>query len=219
MSVVSEQEYLSQLHAIQSNNPPSQVLFPELNTIYDIDLYSRTVEAPKVLSISKDHEAETIYFRVDRYHDFMDLSLVAGIVQFVTPDKQTHWYPIPFYDITTEKDNDKMLIPWCVNGDVTKYSGKVTFSFKFFLVEREIVNQSDEIDDESLTGAVPPEVRYKLIYNLTTLSATSEILDGMEVESMKSDFYLPANDVAALWAAINGLQKYQGVSWILADPK
>ena len=219
MSVVSEQEYLSQLHAIQSNNPPSQVLFPELNTIYDIDLYSRTVEAPKVLSISKDHEAETIYFRVDRYHDFMDLSLVAGIVQFVTPDKQTHWYPIPFYDITTEKDNDKMLIPWCVNGDVTKYSGKVTFSFKFFLVEREIVNQSDEIDDESLTGAVPPEVRYKLIYNLTTLSATSEILDGMEVESMKSDFYLPANDVAALWAAIHGLQKYQGVSWILADPK
>lgn len=219
MSVISEQEYLSQLHAIQSNNPPSQVLFPELKTIYDIDLYSRTIEAPKVLSVSKDHEAETIYFRVDRYHDFMDLSLVAGIVQFVTPDKQTHWYPIPFYDITTEKDNDKMLIPWCVNGDATKYSGKVTFSFKFFLVEREIINQSDEIDNESLTGAIPPEVRYKLIYNLTTLSATSEVLDSMEVESMKSDFNLPANDVAALWAAISGLQKYQGVSWILADPK
>jgi len=112
-----------------------------------------------------------------------------------------------------------MLIPWCVSGDATKYSGKVTFSFKFFLVEREIINQSDEIDNESLTGAVPPEVRYKLVYNLTTLSATSEVLDGMEVESMKSDFNLPANDVAALWAAISGIQKYQGVNWILADPK
>lgn len=219
MSVIPEQEYLSQLYAIQSNNPPSQVPFPELKTIYDIDLNTRTVEAPQLLSVSKDHEAETIYFRIDRYHDFMDLSLVAGIIQFVTPDNQTHWYPIPFYDITSEKDNDKMIIPWNVSGEATQYSGQVTFSFRFFLIEQEIINKSDEIDNESLTGAVPPEVRYKLIYNLTTLSATSEVLDGMEVESMKSDFYLPANDVAALWAAINGLQKYQGVSWILADPK
>lgn len=215
MSIIQEQDYLSKLYIIQNNNPPSQVLFPKLKDIYDIDLNTRTVKAPSILSVSKDHEAETIYFRVDRYHDYMDLSLTAGIIQFITPDNQTHWYPIPFYDIVSEKDNDKMIIPWCIDGTVTQYSGPITFSFRFFLVEQEIVKKSDEIDDESLTDAIAPEIKYNLLYNLTTLSATSKILDGMEVESMKSDFDLPANDVAALWAAISGIQKYQGVSWIV----
>jgi len=93
------------------------------------------VEAPQILSVAKDHESETIYFRIDRYHDFMDLSLLAGVIQFVTPDNQTHWYPIPFYDVVTEKKNNKMIVPWCIRGDATKLAGNVTFSLKFFLVE------------------------------------------------------------------------------------
>lgn len=213
MAIIQEQDYLAQLHLIQNHNPPSQVIFPELKKIYNVDLDSRVVEAPQILSIAKDHESETIYFRIDRYHDFMDLSLLAGVIQFVTPDNQTHWYPIPFYDVVTEKKNNKMIVPWCIRGDATKLAGNVTFSLKFFLVEITEKKQSDEIDDESLTENIPSELVYNLIYSLTTLPATSMVLDTMEIESMQQEYNLPVNDVMALWYAIKDVQKYEGVNW------
>ena len=73
MSIILEQEFLSQLYIIQDQNPPSQVLFSDAKTIYDIDLNARTVNAPKFLSVSKDHQSETIYFRVNRHYGYMDL--------------------------------------------------------------------------------------------------------------------------------------------------
>ena len=36
MSSIAEQDYLSQLYIIQSQNPPSLVLFPETKRIFDI---------------------------------------------------------------------------------------------------------------------------------------------------------------------------------------
>ena len=74
MSSIAENDFKSQLYLIQSQNPPSLVLFPETKTIYDIDLDSRTITGPEILSVSRDHKAETVYFRIDRFRDYMDLS-------------------------------------------------------------------------------------------------------------------------------------------------
>ena len=218
MSIITEQEYLSQLYIIQSDNPPSQVLFPQTKTIYDIDLRTRVIDAPKFLAVEKDHEAETIYFRVDRYHDIMDLSLLTGVIQYKLPgDNRTHYSAIPYYDVITEFDNNKMIIPWTVDGNVTKYKGDVTFTLRFFKVERLEVQQSDEIDDESAKNA-PAEVMYNLLYNLTTLPATSKVLEGMEVEELNNEFAIPANSVLYFEQEINALkQRGAGVDWILAD--
>ena len=53
MSIIKEQEFLSNLYAIQSLNPPSYVLFPDTKKIYDIDLETRELNAPEFLSVSK----------------------------------------------------------------------------------------------------------------------------------------------------------------------
>ena len=216
MSIIPEKEYLSQLYIIQSDNPPSQVLFPKVKTIYDINLFTREIDAPQFLAVEKDHEAETIYFRVDRYHDIIDLSQMTGIIQYTTPDKATHYSAIPFYDIVTEMDNDKMLIPWTIDGTVTQFKGDVTFSLRFFRVERLFIQHSDEIDDEAAKTALP-EVKYNLLYNLSTLPAQSQILEGLEVKEGESDFTVSGEAAMYLLQLIQEINREEGVNWILAD--
>ena len=222
MSIISEQDFLSQLYMIQGANPPSQVAFHKgEKVIYDIDLATRTITPPPFLSVEKDHESSIIYFRVSRYYDYMDLSLLPGVIQYITPDGTTHYYPIPFYDIITERDeeepaNSKMLVPWCVQGTATQFVGDVTFSLRFFKVEQIQVERSDEIDEEA-AAVTPAEVRYNYVYNLTTMPAVSPVLEGMEVEELQSEFSIPANTVASLQQQIDNIELYQGVWWTVVE--
>jgi hypothetical protein len=160
MSSIAENDFKSQLYLIQSQNPPSLVLFPETKTIYDIDLDSRTITGPEILSVSRDHKAETVYFRIDRFRDYMDLSNTACVIQYKTPDGKQYLYPVPFYDVITEKENQKMIFPWCIDGMATSQKGTVQYSVRFFIVEE----RSEE---------------YTYLYNLSTIPAKGEVLHGM----------------------------------------
>ena len=154
---------------------------------------------------------------MDRYYDYMDLSLLTCIIQYITPDDKMHWYAVPFRDVTTEKDNDKMIIPWSVDGNVTQYAGVVAFSIRFYSVEQEIIARSDEIDDE-VAKDIEPEIKYNLLYNLTTLPAYSKILEGMEVKEAANDFNISGEAAAYLLQLIQQINREEGVDWILADP-
>lgn len=215
MSVIMEQEFLSQLYVIQNQNPPSYVLFPDVKTIYDIDLSTRTINAPQFLSVSKDHKSETIYFRVNRYYDYMDLSNTTCVIQYITPDNKIHIYAVPFYDIMTERKNNMMIFPWCVDGVATQYSGTITFSIRFFIAEREVIVVDDYIDQEDITTP-PTEVKYNLIYNLATTPAKSEVLNGMEVPELAEDFDVSAAAVDYLLGLINQINR-EGVYWTILD--
>lgn len=218
MSIITEKEFLSKLYVIQSDNPPSQVLFPKTKPIYDIDLSTRTIEAPPYLSVSKDHKSETIYFRIDRYHDFMDLSLLPCIIQYITPDNVTHWYAVPFCDVISEQDDLKMIIPWNIDGIVTQLKGTVTFSLRFFKVEQEIIDMSDYIDEDAIkNGASKVDIKYNLLYNLTTLPAESRILEGLEVPQGESKFDVAAEAAAYLLQEINKINRSEGIYWELPD--
>ena len=197
MSSIPEQEYLSQLYIIQSQNPPSLVLFPETKRIYDIDLNTRTIDAPQMLSVSNDHKAETIYFRVDRFHDYMDLSNTVCVIQYVTPNNEVFVYPVPFYDVVTEKQNKKMILPWCIDGLATKYKGMVEYSVRFYRLE--------EKDQE-----------YKLIFNLSTQVAASEVLEGMQVSELSKDFDISVERYEQILQEIDKIKR-EGVYWDILD--
>lgn len=197
MSSIPEQEYLSQLYIIQSQNPPSLVLFPETKRIYDIDLNTRTIDAPQMLSVSNDHKAETIYFRVDRFHDYMDLSNTVCVIQYVTPNNEVFVYPVPFYDVVTEKQNKKMILPWCIDGLATKYKGTVQYSVRFYRLE--------EKDQE-----------YKLIFNLSTQVAASEVLEGMQVSELSKDFDISVERYEQILQEIDKIKR-EGVYWDILD--
>lgn len=177
--ITTPEEYLKYLWGIEStdeednpinpynNKPILSVILPSDEKTFDVDLDSREISVPTFLSVSKDHRAETIYFLVDRYYDYKDLSETSCMIEFINAEGEGGFYPVPFYDITSypmyyDEDNlmheAKMLIPWCIEGVATKGSGQVQFAIRFY--ELDSANQ-------------------KFVYNLRTKIATAEVLEGM----------------------------------------
>jgi hypothetical protein len=134
--ITAANEYYSALAQIQDQNFPVQaVLVPSTERIYEVDLFTRSVSMPEFLSIETDHQAETIYFKVDRFFDYMDLSRTACVIQYITANNESHFYPVPFYDCITFNEENKMIIPWNISGAVTNTAGIVKFNIRFYKIE------------------------------------------------------------------------------------
>lgn len=162
--ITTPKEYYDLLYRIQDENKPSlAVLLPSDEKIYEVDMNSRKIEAPKYLSVELDHRAETIYFKVGRYYDNIDLANMTCVVQYINAKGEGRVYPVPFYDVETYADENMMLFPWCIDGEATKASGNVTYSIRFYDI------------DESATY---------MRYNMSTLPSKSEVLHGI---SSKTD--------------------------------
>jgi hypothetical protein len=163
--ITAPEEYFANLFLINHTGsvPSIAVLLPSDERIYDIDLNSKVIDAPEFLSVRHDHYAETIYFKVDRYFDNMDLADTACVVQYVNASGEGRLFTVPFYDIEHFHDDSKMLIPWCIEGEATKTAGDVTYAFRFFKVAK------NEDGEEYLT------------FNLNTVTATSKVLHGLNV--------------------------------------
>jgi hypothetical protein len=96
------------------------------------------------LSVEKDHFAETIYFTIDRYFDNMDLTNTVGLIQYINHNYRDengnkdkgHLYIIPYFDAITMKNENKIILPWCIEGYATAAAGPVTFSFRFYKMDQ-----------------------------------------------------------------------------------
>ena len=172
-----------------NNKPILSVILPSDEKTFDVDLDSREISVPTFLSVSKDHRAETIYFLVDRYYDYKDLSQTSCIIEFINAVGEGGYYVVPFYDISSypryfDEDNvkheAKMLIPWCIEGNATKGSGPVQFAIRFY-----------QLDDANKN----------FIYNLRTKIATAQVLEGMDESIL--DAHLDTDLMANLLAQIN----------------
>lgn len=172
------------------NNVPIQsIILPSDERTYSVNLNTRTIEAPTFLSVAKDHRAETIYFLVDRYYDYKDLSETSCIIEFINAAGEGGFYVVPFYDITSyprymDENNvvhqAKMLIPWCIEGDVTKRAGSVQFAIRFY-----------QLDDANKG----------FIYNVRTQPTTATVLIGMDESQL--DANLNKDVTASLVEQIN----------------
>lgn len=201
--ITTPEEYLAKLHLIQNNNfPTTAILLPSDETIYNIDLNKRTIESPEFLSVATDHYAETIYFRVARYFDNMDLTNTVCLIQYenenaVNEDGEPaggFCYLVPFYDIEHFKETDEILFPWAIGGPATAAAGKITFSVRFYRVSA---------DGE------------ELVYNLNTKPAVSKILHGMNVITTENEnFVFPTSMIEEIWNEINKIRSEKDLTWI-----
>ena len=154
---------LDQLYDIQAKNAPGNVYLPFAHNIYDIDLDTRIINGPETLSVRRDHRAEVIYFKVDRYFDYMDLANTICIIQYLIPNETIpRIYVVPFLDTSTCAKEDKIIFPWVVGGMATAIDGIVEYSVRFYKVQRE--NEND----------------IKLLYNLSTLPTTAVVKKSLE---------------------------------------
>jgi hypothetical protein len=157
-------EYYDLLYEIQDFNKPSlATLLPGTEKIYEVDLNTRTIEAPEYLSVESDHRSEYIYFKTGRYYDNLDLSGAVCIVQYINALGEPRVFAVPFFDVDTFSDDNQMVFYWRIDQEVTKASGDVEFSIRFYLLDDNYVDK-------------------KLIFNLNTLPASSKVLTGIDFD-------------------------------------
>lgn len=153
---------LEQLYELQTRYAPSNVFLPFAHNIYDIDLNTREIHGPNYISVRRDHKAEVIYFKVDRYFDYMDLSTTICIIEYIIPgdtEKIPYIYVVPFFDTFKFVKENKIIFPWTVGDIATSQDGTIEYAIRFYKIDKE---------------------GKKLIYNLNTLPAKSKILSGLE---------------------------------------
>ena len=167
--IVSTEEYMKYLAYVQTENRPEIAVLPSTEKVYNVDLKTRQIETPEYLSVERDHKSEIVYFKVDRFFDYMDLTQTVCIIQYVTVDNKARIYAVPYYDIESYAHEDKMIIPWCIDGGATAVAGPIQYSIRFYKVD---------------------EVGQQFTYNLNTQPAKSKVLYGMEVQEMNADYDL-----------------------------
>lgn len=210
--ITTAEQYNENLHIIHNQNPPMRVVLPTPDNIYNIDIKTREIDAPQFLGVETDQSAETIYFIVDRYADYMDLSTASCIITYTNALGKTRYYVVPFYDIYSYDNKDKnltkMLIPWCLDADVTEAPGEVEFSLLFFKTSEEVVGQDHQI-------------KSVVSYKLNTLPAKSKVLSNMKVKQISEGYELNASEFEHLTQEINVLKQYltreNAVLWTVLD--
>ena len=129
-------------------------------SVYSIDLNTREIDAPEYLSVEKDHQAETIYFKINRYFGHIDLSNMIFLIQYKNARLECYNYLVPYLDVVHE--DGYIYFPWCIESPATRFAGKVTYSLKIFYV-----NPNSQ----------------RLVFELNTLPATGLIKSGWGSQS------------------------------------
>lgn len=196
--ITTAQEYFALYHQVTAGNPPDlAVLLPTEENIYNVDLDSRTIEAPKIIGVTGDQRAKVIYFSMNRYYDNFDLSRAIGVIEYINADNEGFIYGIPFYDLETLNNSDpiypdepydaevynklkasreKILFPWVVGADVTKSAGQIQFSMSFYVLDKD----ADQIALEGNQAVA------EFVLRLNLLPTTSQVLAGIGIQPVVS---------------------------------
>lgn len=166
--VTTAEQYNASLHLIHSDNKPIFATLPTADNIFNIDIRTREVDAPQFLAVEKDHASETIYFIVDRYAEYMDLSTTSCLITYNNAKGMSRCYIVPFYDVYTYASEEKMIIPWVLDSVLAASAGEIEFSIRFFKT-----TECEKADSN--------ETEIILSYNLNTIPAKSKILKGLQV--------------------------------------
>ena len=176
--ITGSQEYEQFLANIAEGAPSVLTMrLPTTEPIYEIDWNSRKVSAPPFIGVEGDHEAEIIYFQMDRYYDAIDLAEAIGMITFKNAKNEEYYYLIPTYDIYSIED--KIIFPWVIQAPVALYGGTVQFAIKFFKVDK----------------TSNPK---KLVYELNTIVARTKVLVGWANYNNMSHTYHTLNPESIL---------------------
>ena len=189
--MITSEKYSSLLDQIKNLSDYNKLMPISKEPVFSVDLNTREIKVPaqfKNLAVYGDHHAETIWFITKRYYDGVDLFLDSKkvAIQFVNAlgeegiaivDKYMYADSKPFLqDVNIQPD--ELLIAWNLDYSVTKASGPVSFSLRFF-----------EVDSDS------PKT---LKYNLSTRTATVTILNGLYITENSSNPVLPTTKIEEL---------------------
>lgn len=146
-----------------------------------IDADARYINVPEELGtigVFGDHNAETVYFEIDRMFDTQDFSLtdLTCVVQYKNALGIEYVYPVTtLYLVQTEEEvPSKINFAWKVSGNVTAAPGTVDFSIRFY-----------KLDSETK----------EFLYNFNTQTATVAVADGLLISQENEEYNPPSDDI------------------------
>ena len=146
--ITNARDYEQFLSRISASTPEVlRLRLPTDEPVYEIDWNTRQVQAPPFIGVEGDHEAETIYFKMARYYELMDLSDTIGLISCKNAKGEEFWYIIPYYDIYSKPDY--IIFPWVIQYPIASDTGKVSFAFKFIKISDIITNDGQKLIYES----------------------------------------------------------------------
>ena len=163
--ITSPEEFRQRLLDIQNSVDVVYTTLPSDEPRFIIDANSRTITIPvefQFLGVKNDHNAETIYFEIDRYFDDEDLSQHTCVVQFSNKNNSNDGGVYPVTTMDTTSVHGKIIFGWEIKSDATSLVGDIYFSVRFYSI-----NSTD----------------YVFTYNFNTLTAKSVILDTLDVDN------------------------------------
>ena len=164
--ITESEEFRQRLLDIQNSVDVTYSTLPSDEPRFIIDANTRSITIPpefQFLGVKNDHNAETVYFEIDRYFDDEDLSQHTCVIQFVNKNPKTLECNEGLYPVTTMDINSidgKIIFGWNIMNDATQIAGDIHFSIRFY-----------SIDSNN-----------KFTYNFNTLTANSIILDTLDVK-------------------------------------
>ena len=163
--ITDPEEFRQQLLDIQNSVNVVYSTLPSDEPRFIIDANSRIINIPiefQFLGVKNDHNAETIYFEIDRYFDDEDLSQHTCVVQFANKNNSNDGGIYPVTTMDTTSVDGKIIFGWEIKSDATSLVGDIYFSVRFYSI-----NSTD----------------YVFTYNFNTLTAKSSILDTHNVDN------------------------------------
>ena len=135
------------------------------------------------VAVQGDDLAEIVYFEIDRFFDSMDLNNCNILIQWETPrgDKGVIKGVSREYVRDIESKPGKLIFGWALDKDITRASGNLKLSVKFY--------ETDEIKDVA-TG----ETVTAIVYSFNTLTATVSIHPSIGLNLSDKDSYIVSAD-------------------------
>lgn len=150
---------------------PKFLRLPLDEPLFDIDANTRKITVPadfraNGVSVQRDHLAEVIFFRIERYFDYTDLSTCNIVINWKMGSKEgktTRFIKFEKVFTIDEVKASYIVFGWPINDIVTEKSGALTFAVEFFKTE----GSGDE---------------QKVIYRFNTLPISVNIKDGLIID-------------------------------------
>ena len=183
LGITTLEEYFSWIRNL-GNISKKYTVLPLDEDHFEINANTRAINIPASfkkngVAVQGDDLAEVLYFKIDRYFDYMDLNSCDIFIQWETPkgaDGKTIRSVSPEYIRDIESKPGKLIFGWALSDQITKQAGQLKFSVRFFKWENE---------EEAESGG-----NKNLVYSFSTLTASVQINPSINMDIEKENFYI-----------------------------
>lgn len=150
----------------EKNLDPKFLKLPAEEPTFNIDANSRKIEVPSEfksngLSVQGDNLAETVFFTIARYFDYMDLSTCEISINW---KMGTETGKTQNFILSTNIKPGYIVFGWPINSAITKKNGSLSFAVEFSKTETQ--------NDNTVKT-----------YSFNTLPATINIKEGLVIDN------------------------------------